>query len=491
MARLLRSCRLGLLLFMLLMVGAAPAAAPPAPPAASLEARIDAILQQAATAHAFWGIYVRDIASGEVLYERNAAHRFLPASTQKLLTAATALDALGSDYRFETKLLFDGRARASVLRGDLVLRGSGDPTFGSSEMPPRSDPLGGWADRLAAAGVTRVEGRLIGDDDAFDDQPYAEGWGVDYVTTQSSRYMGVSTGGLSYRDNLIKLRLDSGPSGTPPEITTDPPEALTVHNEATTSSRRRGRAVSIRRIFGTDGVVVFGSMPAHYRATINVPATNPTLMALRSLRDEMKQAGIDVSDLEVVDIDALEETPETDDARLLFVHHSPPLADILAVVLKESNNFYADQLFRAFGYGGSAEGGENRVKALLERAGARASTVSLRDGSGLSRKDMVTPRAMGLLLAHMDDHDARAAFRTALPTGGERESTLRYRLRGLPVRAKTGSLEFVRALGGYATTADGREVAFVVFANHYDAPSYLITQTIDRVVRAITDTAVG
>ncbi len=487
--RLRRCGLLGLLLLLLLLI----ATAAPAPAPAPLQPRIDAILRDVAGDHAFWGIYVRALGSGEVLYRHNARHRFMPASNQKLLTSATALDVLGGAHRYETKLFFDGRVRDAVLTGDLVLHGSGDPTFGSSEMLPRSDPLDRWAERLAEAGVTAIRGRLIGDDDAFDERPYAEGWDVDYVINQSSRYLGVSIGGITYRDNLIKLRIASGRPGTAPEITTDPPEALTVYNRATTRARRSGRAIDVRRLLGDDAVIVTGSMPRSYRATINVPATNPTLLALRALRDELREAGINVSDLEVIDIDELEddEAPDLGEARLLFLHLSPPLAGILAVVNKESNNFYADQLFRSFGWGGTANGAENRVKALLERAGADPGAVSLRDGSGLSRKNMVTPRAMGLVLAYMSRQPEYEAFRAALPAGGEPESTLRYRLSGVPVRAKTGSLEFVRALSGYATTAGGHEVAFVIFANHYDAPSYRITQTIDRIARTIAATPVG
>ncbi len=461
---------------------------------ANLAAEIDQILGESEAA--FWGAYVQDLASGQVLYQRHADHPFLPASNQKILTTSTALDALGADHRFETTLYFSGEADGSVLSGDLVLSGSGDPTFGSSEMRASAlhggaDPLRAWAERLAAMGVTAIRGRLIGDDDVFDNRPYAEGWDVDYVTSQSSRLLGVSTGGLAYRDNLVRVQIRAGRPGQAPRVAAYPEGVLTIRNRATTSRRRRGRSLDIERAIGTERITLTGSVPQGYRGTVLVPATDPTRMALRSFRQALAEAGINVSALEVVDVDDLSEAPETDEAQPLFVHLSPPLAEILAVVNKESNNFYADQLFRTYGYGGSADGSENRIKALLERAGADGGAVSIRDGSGLSRKDLITPRAMVQLLAYMAEREDAGVFLSSLPAGGEAGTTLRYRLKGVPVRAKTGSLEFARALSGYATTADGREVAFALFANNYSGPSYRVTQTMDRIVRAIAAAQVG
>ena len=181
----------------------------PAPvrPAATLDERIDDLINRWQAGQAFWGIAVLDLESGRTIYERNAEKAFLPASNQKIVTAATALDALGAIYRYETTLRFDGTTEGDVMRGDLILDGSGDPTFGSVEVGG-NDPLRAWAEELADLGVKRIEGRVIGDDDRFDDRPYPEGWDVDYITKQAGRYMGTSAGGLSYNDNVVSVRVD-------------------------------------------------------------------------------------------------------------------------------------------------------------------------------------------------------------------------------------------------------------------------------------------
>lgn len=453
---------------------------------ATAPADIEQLIRDAAAQPAFWGVYVEDVSSGASYYGHNPVNAFLPASNQKILTSATALDVLGSDYRYRTVLYFDGRVDGDVLVGDLVIRGTGDPTFGSV-LAGGPDPLRQWAERLAEMGVKRIEGRIVGDDNAFDDLPYAEGWDIDYVTSQASRGIGVSIGGLAYRDNVVDVRITANGAGRAPEISTRPDGSLQVQNQLMTANRSRGIAVNTHRDFGSDFIALRGSIPQTYDGTIVVPVTNPTTFTLNTFVRYLQSAGIEV-EADAADIDALEEFEYAGDTPL-FAHLSPRLAEILRIVNKESNNFYAEQVFRSFSSAGTAAAAEIRVKQLLNRAGAATNSIEVRDGSGLSRKNMITPEAMGRLLSYMHDHPERDAFLTSLARGGEPESTLRYRLSNVSVHAKTGSLEFVRALSGYVITSDGRTLAFCIFANNYSAPSYQITQTIDRIVMELASAA--
>ncbi len=457
-------------------------AAPPAPPA-PLDEVIDELLRSSRATPAFWGLYVQDLESGRVLFERNGEKSFLPASNQKLLTTATALGALGSTYRYETTLAFDGTVQDSVMTGDLVIEGSGDPTFGSREIRGE-DPLQTWATKLALMGVRRIEGRLIGNDDAFDDQAYSEGWDIDYLTRQAGRYIGTSTGGLAYHDNVVTLQIRANAPGLPPTVTTRPENVVTIRNEATTSSRRRGGGLAVRRSFRSNEIVVEGTTSRYYNGSVVVPVNNPTLLTLEAFREALRDVGI-ATDLTLADIDDLDTKPPGD-APPLFIALSPPLSDIVSILNKDSNNFYAEQVFRTYGWAGSARGGARRTKTFLSRAGIDTRSLLIRDGSGLSRKDLVTPKAMVELLALMDHHPEREAFMASLPLGGESNTTLQYRLRNIPVRAKTGSLRFVRALSGYATRPDGNRVAFAFFANNYTGPSYRITNLFDQIVTTIT-----
>ncbi len=447
----------------------------------SLGERIDTILSDPRAASAFWGVYVKDLETGRVIYTRNADKTLVPASNQKILTTAAALDILGSDFRYETTLHFKGEIGGTVMKGDLILEGSGDPTFASKEVR-QVNPMKAWAEKLQSLGVTRIEGRLIGDDNVFDDQPYAEGWDLSFVANES---FAPASSGLSSHDNVVIVQIESSRVGAPPALTQRPAGYLKIRNEATTSARRRGRSIRVNRTLGTENVVLRGSVPRVYRRSVVIPVSNPTMSTLHVFKAHLEEVGIEVVST-LNDIDDLNEDIDYRNASPLFVNYSVPLSSIVGQINKESNNFYAEQVFRTFGWGGSTEGGERRTKDLLRNAKVNRAGLSIRDGSGLSRKNMITPETMGELLAYMYTHPERETFFSSLPRGGEAETTLDYRLKGVPVWAKTGSLEYVRALSGYARTVDGRMFAFALLANNYTVPSYRITQAMDRIVLAMT-----
>lgn len=475
-----RPLRCLLLSAVLLVLGAAPADAPPA----SLRAQIEALLNAESAGPALWGVHIADAQTGRTVYSRNADLTLMPASNQKLLTTAVALLTLGADYRYQTTLHLDGEADGGTLRGDLILEGSGDPTFGSRTLDG-PDPLKQWAEQLADMGITRIEGRLIGDDDVFEDDPYAEGWDVSFVGEEA---WAAPAGGLSYRDNLVKLKLAAEQSGRAPTTTMEPDGYLTVHNKGET--RGRARRLRIERPFGQEVVHLVGSAPRGYASTVMLPVHDPTALTLHAFRQHLQAAGIEVG-ADLVDVDDLDGRLDYDAAEPLFVYASPPMREMLRIINKKSNNFYAEQVFRTFGWGGTAEGGGQRVKETLGSMGVSVAGLSVADGSGLSRKDMVTPRAMTELLVAMYDRSDRDQYLATLPRGGEDRTTMEYRLAEVPVQAKTGSLKYVRALSGYVAGPNGQPLAFSVFANHYSVPSYRIMQTIDAVVETLSGRAAG
>ena len=487
--------RLGIVLAAVLLFVVTVGAGPPA----ALEERFDQLLQAEELSNTFWGIDIRYVDNGQQLYGYNAQKLLLPASTNKLLTSATALDALGSTYRYRTTLYYDGEVTSSgTLKGNLIIVGSGDPTFGSSAMSnpgekASEDPLRKWAQQLDQMGITQIEGRIIGVDDTFSDVPYAEGWDIDYLTDQASSWLGISTSGLSYNDNIIRIRVRAGEVNDEPHVVTQPAGYVNSRNEATTRPVSRGATLKLTRNLSSLDAETFsleGWISRGYEGTFEKPVHNPTLFTVHAFRKHLQDAGVNVS-ASVHDIDDLSQKPDLENIRPLLVHFSAPLVEILRVMNHESNNFYAEQVFRTFSPDGSLEGASNRVKALLRRTGAATENLSIRDGSGLSRKDLISPIALSKLLAYMLQHPSSEAYRSTIAKGGDVESTLRYRLRGLPVQAKTGSLAYVRALSGYAETSDGRTVAFTLFANNYRAPSYLVSQTLDRIVVALTSIPVS
>ena len=447
-----------------------------------LAPRIDSLLEQRRASHGFWGISIYDLNRDSVLYRRNSDRGFLPASNQKLFTTAAALDLLGSTYRYETTLSFNGTTTDSVMQGDLRLTGSGAPTFGSTARR-RSDPFRDWAERLAEMGVRRIEGRLLGDDRVFQEEFYPDGWNVSYLTRNKGKQIGLTAGGLSYRDNSVPVTIRATQPGNPPDVSTRPKGVVALENRAITSERWRESTLVINRTFSTNKLVLTGAVARSYEGVRDVPVSNPTTFTLRVFRERLEAAGIE-TDLALVDLDSLDAPP--DEGKPIFVKVSPPLSEIVEVINKESNNFYAEQVFRTYGWGGATRGSVQRTESFLQRAGISARTLTINDGSGLSRKNLITPQALRELLVHMDGHSEQSVFFASLPQGGERGTTLRSRLSRTEVRAKTGSLAFVRSLSGYVDRSDGTRVAFTLLANNYAGPSRQITRTMDDIIQMIT-----
>ncbi len=438
----------------------------------STQQAIEEILAEEDLPSAIWGIYVRDLQTGRVVFSRNADKNLIPASNLKLFTSATALDALGADFRYITRLFFDGSSSGSTLTGDLVIKGSGDPTFGSRHQ--NDDPLETWARELRESGVSRIEGRIIGDDDVFEDNPYAEGWDIRHVATES---YAPGSGGLSYKDNLVELSI----SGS--RVSSEPSGYVDIRNEIG-SGRRGGGPFRVDRFVGTNTIELTGRVSSSYRGTVRIPIENPTRFTLHAFRDALEAEGITVG-ASLFDIDDLNSLPDYDDDEPLLIHVSPPMSEIVRRINRSSDNLYAEQVFRTFSGNGSTRGGSERVISFLNRAGVETEGLSIRDGSGLSRKDMVTPQSIVGLLDQMNQHPARQAYWNSLPEGGGSGSTLRSRLQGVPMRGKTGSLEYVRALSGYVNAPNGRQLAFAIVANNYTTGGGTIAGAADRIVRAL------
>lgn len=450
---------------------------PSAPPLNDERTRavIDAVLAKTDLPSAFWGVYAQDLRSGRVVVSRNAEKLFMPASTLKLATVAAALDVLGPDHRFVTRLYHFGTAADGTLRGDLVIRGDGDPTFGSEWI--EQDPLATWAAALAAKGVRRIEGRIIGDDDRFSDVLYPEGWDVTHIGTES---YAPATSGLSWGDNLIEVTITGG--GTSPSVSLSPAGALRVENRLVSGSRRA--PLRIDRPLGSDRLLLEGAVSARFAGDIELPVTNPTRYAVLAFVEALRNEGITV-DAEALDADDLSEPLSYGDQKPLRATVSPRLSEIAERILRRSDNLYAEHVLRALTPDGDLDGATGRVEAFLRRVGATTGAIQVVDGSGLSRKNLVTPQSMGALLAAMTEHPAGDVFRAVLPAGGTEESTLEYRLRNVPLRAKTGSISYVRALAGYLTNSQGHPMVFAILTNHYTTGSGAVIRAQDRIVEAL------
>ena len=471
---------------------AQPAPATRAPVAASgatatLAARIDAFIAQPRFASARWGIDVINLADGKTLYDHDANKLFVPASNAKLYTTALALHLLGPEARFSTTLYATDRPDGhGLLRGDLILRGGGDPALGTDTGA--ADGLD-WADalaaRLAAAGVVRVKGDLIADDTMFRGPPFGTGWGAEDLFADYAPAVGALTTGEGTIN--VTVRRQGARCCT---IDVQPDNAgVRVDNLSVNATPDDPSSLLLYRPLGHDTLYVSGSLPQGVRArSYTLAAPDPARMAGQQLIDALARTGIGFSGrlrvLRWPQTDAALDDPHT--VRIATLQ-SPPLAQLVRHMLKYSDNLYAQTLLLQAGlmWQHSGQGscgwvlhwteqwGLCAMRTLLGQIGINREAVHFSEGSGLSRQDMVSPHATTTLLAWIAQQPWVTTLSDALPHAGK-NGTLTWRLKNLPdgdsVQAKTGTLAHMYTLSGYLDAGDGKRLAFALMLNNYQRP---------------------
>ncbi len=462
----------------------------PAPFDHALPGDVDRLLDDAALAHALIAVRVESLRDGRLLYARNSDTRMIPASSLKIITAAVAGERLGWAHRFETRLDAVGRVQNGVLDGDLIVVGSGDPAIMADGM--RAAPLfDEWAALLQQAGITRVDGRLIGDDTAFDDEPLGAGWAWDYLTAPYA----APSGALSYNENLVQVRVMPGASaGAPASVSVGPAgHGLTVDNRVTTATPDAAPSIVFDRLPGSTTLTVRGQVPAdggiHLRATT---VANPTTFFVEGLRVALAARGITVTG-GAWDIDDAV-TAGTDEAsrRAIAIHRSAPLSSLVAQMMKLSQNYYGEMLIKAIGrldgQRGSTDSGRQVVRQALEAWDLPVDGLVMYDGSGLSRYNYATADLLVGVLRHAWQSDVmRGPFAAALPVAGH-DGTLGSRMHAAlrrRVQAKTGTIANVRALAGFAESSNGEKLVFAMIANHFTAPNTDVDAVMERVLERI------
>jgi D-alanyl-D-alanine carboxypeptidase/D-alanyl-D-alanine-endopeptidase (penicillin-binding protein 4) len=379
-----------------------------------------------------------------------------------------------------------GPIRDGSLAGDLVVIGSGDPSI--DDWDGQATTLfHQWADLLKGAGITRITGRIVGDDNAFSDEPLGAGWAWDDLAASYA----TAIGALQYNENTAQLVISAGrAAGEPARVEVTPPGApVNVRNAVLTTPPSTPVALFIRPSPRGAYLDVRGTVPLNrVRHIRNVSVENPTLYFANAMRRALAANGIEVKGA-TVDVDDLPNPISVEGIQPLLVHQSAPLANLAATMMKMSQNLYAETMLRAIGVHDSGIGSFDTGRAALLRTfaewGISPSDLMIADGSGLSRYNLLTAEALVTILARVAaDERLHERFAAALPVAG-RDGTLSDRMRHTSaegnVRAKTGSMSGARSLAGYVTDADGERLAFAIIANNYDASSDTISRTLDEI----------
>jgi D-alanyl-D-alanine carboxypeptidase/D-alanyl-D-alanine-endopeptidase (penicillin-binding protein 4) len=450
-------------------------------------------------ARAIWGVQVADLDTGVTLFATNAQTLLKPASNAKLFTAALALDRLGPDYPIPTDLILEGpMTRRGTLRGDVVVRGHGD--FSAAARFHGGDhrqSLGSLVSALKEAGVRRVDGALVADASAFGARPFGASW----TWEDLAYYYGAEVGALNTDDNVLDVTFQPGSQpGDPVRVSVQPETDYLVFDRhaARTVGADGERNLRLSRLPGQRSVLVQGSLPVGGESWVDaVTVPEPNLFFVYRFREELERAGIPVREPSRVQVKVREQERVralggSDVGRrssglrqqMLLRHSSPPLRALLPMMLKPSQNLYAQLLLLQVGLQEGVEAsaaapketaleraGLQAMAAFLGKAGIDPGEVLFDEGSGLSRSALVTPQAVVSLLRHMHRHPHREVFLDALPVAGV-DGTLRRRLRDTPaaghLRAKTGTLRYVHALSGMVTHSSGRRLVFAALLNAYD-----------------------
>lgn len=454
---------------LLLAAGATAAAAEKPVP---LQRRIDAVLDRPAFAPAFWGVEVRDVRTGRVLYARNAHKNFKPASTLKVVTTAAALDTFGPDARFKTTVETAGRLDAlGRIVGDVYLVGGGDPNLSGRFHEGRAiAPFEQLAAQLEAAGVRRIEGRVLGHEGLFG----GDRRGNDWAWGDLVWCYGAEVSALALNDNCVDLTVAPGErEGDAVVIGASPPSSYyRVVSTATTIARGAPGELRLERDLGGNVIRISGTHAIGQKPWQgSVAIEDPARYAATVFGEVLAARGIVVAG-----------APDTMTAplpatrRVLASLESAPVSELIAIVNKKSQNLHTEMLLRLLGAKrsgvGTQESGAEAVEDFLIRMGVHAEAWQLQDASGLSRSDLLSPHEMVTLLVAMDRHPHAAVFRASLPMAGV-DGTLDSRMRGTAaqgrVQAKTGTIANVNGLAGYATTRSSERLAFYAVVNHHTA----------------------
>ena len=415
-------------------------------------------------------VSVLDADTGAVVYSRRSSSANLPASNAKVLTAVAAMHVLGPDHRFTTDVVRRGKVTDGVLNGSLYLVGHGDPTTRQSDYKS-------LAAKVRAAGITRVTGKIVADGSFFDDQRYHPGWSTSYA----SSYYAAQTAALTvapnadYDSGTVIVKVKGGSRGSRPRVSTTPGIAKKYVRLVNSASTTGSTSVSVSRRAGGNTVTVRGHVRAGTTWSGLVTVDEPELYAAAVFREELRR-----QDVAIEGGTRLGTTPATKRTRVAR-DTSMTLSKLLVPFLKLSNNLHAEALTKAMGAQGGAPGswpaGVARTNAYLRDLGVPMKSLSLVDGSGLSRRDRVTPVALATALVAVRDEPWWSAFDDALPVAGVDShwvgGNLRHRMNGTRAagnaHAKTGSLTGVTALSGYVTGRDGRRYAFSMLSNYAGA----------------------
>lgn len=452
--------------------------------AGSLQAQVSNFTNNKLLKNANISLCVKDLQTGKIISAHREHHLTTPASTLKLVTTATALELLGAEYKFATTLEIDGELNGSgTLNGNLYIKGSGDPTLGSTKLG-NIHFLEKWIEAIKSLGIKKINGNIIADVTAYD----SEGINPKWTWEDIGNYYATGIYGIAYKDNTYQLQLKSGNPGTTPQVIKTIPDIpeLSFQLYLKSSTTQKDSAY----IYGTpysNERYIYGAIPANRNTfTIKGDIPRPGLILARDLRWKLTANGIEVSG------NASDKVTSKERRKTIFTHYSPTLKEIVKEINIHSNNHYAEQLLRHLSYSkysiGTTPKSLDIIKNYWKAKGLSIEELVMYDGSGLSPSNAVSANFFVELLGYMQTSKNSDAFFHSLPISGESGTLIHFldnsRLTG-KVSAKSGTIEQVKCYAGYLNDKHKRYV-FAIMVNNANGKSYEVTRKIEQFLLAIT-----
>lgn len=443
---------------------------------------------------ASFSLVVKDVQEGKTVYSYDTDRLQSPASVLKTVATATALEILGEDYRYPTTLEYDGILENGTLEGNLYIKGSGDPSLGSSHFALGQNKfLSTWIAALQKAGIKHITGSVISDESIFD----TEGVSIKWLREDMGNYYAPGSYGISIFDNMYKLSLQTGAAGTRPVLKGTEPDIpfIRFKNYLKAAPVSSDSAYIIGAPLD-DVRYLYGVLPANREAYVlkgDIP--DPALYLARYLTDQLQQKGIRVDGSpSCYRIEVEENRWKKGERKEIVTTYSPTLREIASVCNHVSHNLYADALVKTVGLQykprrnemiSSFGRGVQVVKEYWEKKGLDVFPLRMNDGSGLAPADKVSAGFMGELLVYMATESAVSdAFIASLPQAGI-EGSVRNFLKGSKLQGKahlkSGGITGVRSYAGYITK-DGKTYAVAVFSNNYSCPMSRMTGALEKLL---------
>lgn len=406
--------------------------------------------------HALLGFYVVETATGAPVFAVNEETGMSPASTQKIITAATAFQLLGSDFRYQTKFYAGAQPGTdSIVKGSLMIKGSGDPTLGSIRWKQTRDTAVFLQLRkaLQKQGIKGFTGTALFDLSAFDTQSIPGGWSIDDI----GNYYGAGCYAVNWKENQFDITLRSASAGSLVAVDKVEPYSTAYNFVSEVTAKGSGDNAYIFLPIDYPDVVIRGTIPpAESNFKISAAAVNP----YDNIKEELiKKSGLFVAPSATTV--SLETQPgkKAKQFKLIHTHYSPSLDSVTYWFLQKSVNLYGEALIKTIAWQrdslGSTDKGIETLQNFWKQQGIDAYSLNMRDGSGLSPQNKVTSKALVQVLQYAQKQPWFNSFYNALPIYNG-------------MRMKSGTISGVKGFTGYHTAANGKQYTFAIIVNNYD-----------------------